>query len=370
MNTGAVYVVIASSRYRSRLREHRSSIGSYLGFSSGRSSTAQGLFPFHFINQFYLFFLSFFVLVFCFDVFQIARCIEFGARVRAAANQQVTFKINSFFFPPKSIDFFKPISLSHWLQVDAATALSPLIVDAESHDDSKIAEFQEAHASSDLRLGLWVRATPAAQQGTRLKPIVFKELGISLELPKTLATLSSGNQFTTLALRVIHLLNDPFSILNQGSYLSLGGVVMLQFLGVLPPPLYIREWTVKEVTPQSQTLQLKPYPGPPDSGGTVQTIRISYSLPKNLLLQAENLQLAVFEDNEWKIDPLTITDAKYTNNTTAPAGTTTGASANERTISFLLMANRLAPMALVQQRALDFPYQKWAIIPLRFLICA
>lgn len=75
--------------------------------------------------------------------------------------------------------------------VDAATASSPLIVDAETHDDSKIAEFQEAFSTADLRLGVWVRATPASQQGTRLKPIVFRDLGAFIELPKTLATLSS-----------------------------------------------------------------------------------------------------------------------------------------------------------------------------------
>ena len=33
------------------------------------------------------------------------------------------------------------------------------------------------------------RATPAGQQGTRLKPVVFRDLGAFLELPKSLATL-------------------------------------------------------------------------------------------------------------------------------------------------------------------------------------
>jgi hypothetical protein len=118
------------------------------------------------------------------------------------------------------------------------------------------------------------RATPAGQQGTRLKPVVFRDLGAFLELPKSLATLrcplvqrydhrptaliaetnqsasrinlntcylspacdchhvlshpSSGGTFTTLALRVLYSARDPLAVLNQGALVSIGGVVMVQ----------------------------------------------------------------------------------------------------------------------------------------------
>jgi hypothetical protein len=65
----------------------------------------------------------------------------------------------------------------------------------------------------------------------------------------------------------------------------------MQFLGVPPPPQFMREWTLREVTEATESCQLKPYPGPPDTGGTVQTIRIAYTLPKAMLFTPDQLQV-------------------------------------------------------------------------------
>lgn len=65
-------------------------------------------------------------------------------------------------------------------------------------------ENQDSAHTSDLRLGVWLRCTPQGQQGARIKPVLFKELSMVVELPKALATLSSGGHFTTIAFRVLH----------------------------------------------------------------------------------------------------------------------------------------------------------------------
>jgi hypothetical protein len=71
-----------------------------------------------------------------------------------------------------------------------------------------------------------------------------------------------------------------------------------------------------------------------------------------MLLNTDTLQVAYFDDREctWRLDGLTITDAKF--------------NPSDNTISYSIMAHRLAPMAVVQPRALDFPYLAWHIVPL------
>lgn len=132
---------------------------------------------------------------------------------------------------------------------------------------------------------------------------------------------NQGNAFTTLAIRFTHALNDPLATLNQGALMTVGGVVMLQFLGVSQAPQFMREWILREVTETSETCQIKSYPGttcadgfsrttldahlqtltrlqilllsspgPADSGNSVQTIRIAYSLPKSTLVSPDHLQ--------------------------------------------------------------------------------
>ncbi len=69
----------------------------------------------------------------------------------------------------------------------------------------------------------------------------------------------------------------------------------MQFLGVPPPPQFMREWTLREVTEATESCQLKPYPGPPDTGGTVQTIRIAYTLRKAMLFTPDQLQVRIID---------------------------------------------------------------------------
>ena len=62
-------------------------------------------------------------------------------------------------------------------------------------------------------------------------------------------------------MRFTHSLNDPLATLNQGALMTVGGVVMLQFLGVSQAPQFMREWILREVTETSETCQIKSYPG-------------------------------------------------------------------------------------------------------------
>ena len=165
-------------------------------------------------------------------------------------------------------------------------------------------------------------------------------------MPKALATYTSGGNCTTIAFRVLHTSYDPFLYRNTSPYISLGGVFILEFLSVPPAPLKAKDWLIREITEVTEKCVTRPYPGLTDSA-IVQSIRISYPLPRNILFSEDHLQLAYFDEKEnvWKLDG-SVADAKF--------------NSSEHSVSFSVLAHKLNPIALVQLRSFDLPYRSWS----------
>eukprot|EP00455_Lapot_gusevi_P048414 TRINITY_DN6689_c0_g1_i1.p1 TRINITY_DN6689_c0_g1~~TRINITY_DN6689_c0_g1_i1.p1 ORF type:complete len:727 (-),score=152.41 TRINITY_DN6689_c0_g1_i1:16-2196(-) len=229
-------------------------------------------------------------------------------------------------------------------KLDYVTAHCDLIQNYEmveekgnSHDSVKT-DAMACHQTTDFKFVVWINLMDRKQ--ARIK-INIRDLGMTVDLPKSLQ-MQLGRS-GTLAFRITYTSFDPFAEQNEGHLQSLGGVFNLQLLEVPPPPSQIKDWSLRELTEASDMAVIRPYISASDQA---QGVRLSYQLPRSVLLTSDSLQVAYFDEHEkcWKQDGI-LDVGKF--------------NAMERIVPF--QANRLMPFALVQPKAVDFPYTHWSI---------
>lgn len=102
--------------------------------------------------------------------------------------------------------------------------------------------------TQDIKFGLWINIS----KNPRIKKLDFPGISLSVEIPKHLA-------LTSVAMRILHVTQAD---LNKypSDYLSLGGILHLELLGLPPPPKKVKGWTLRQVTGPLGTLVKLNYP--------------------------------------------------------------------------------------------------------------
>ncbi len=194
---------------------------------------------------------------------------------------------------------------------------------------------------------------------------------------------STGGQ-SGLAFAAEEAFTDPTSLFDfqsrppprssRAHFVSVGGVLDLSQLLLPVPAKKIRSWTLREMTPLEKQLVVVPYPlegGDKEAqaaGGaagaaaaaaaaaasSAAPLRLKFSMPPHIFLPDQREPLFGFWDGNaergrgaWKQDGMSIL----------------GWDAKTRQVSLSLPT--IKPLALIQPRALDFPYRAWNVIPLR-----
>lgn len=128
-------------------------------------------------------------------------------------------------------------------------------------------------------------------------------------------------------------------------YRPAGGLILLDLLTLPPQPKVFQDWILKQV----MTEGLKKYPHPVDLTGAVLPVTISMNLPEHYyFLDVESLQLAIWDSDKmiWRTNGLK--DVTF--------------DLSGRTVSFQTLL--FAPMAIMTDIYINFPYQSWELLPL------
>ena len=228
----------------------------------------------------------------------------------------------------------------------------------------------EAPEYSAVSYGIWIHNS--SKHG-RVKRIEFTNIGIQLELPVAF-------QKNRTSLRVIRMNCDctsdqryhtgvfAYNPLVQGynqhsedkysaeqiksntyHFVSVGGIINIEQLALPAPVKRAKGWTLKEHMTHNDSVTVVPYPAVTDND-TVQTsshapLRIQYTLSDTLYLDEREPHYGYWDNKQhsWKQDGITLT--KF--------------DPIKRSVNITL--NVLKPFAIIQPRALDFPYRYWSI---------
>lgn len=263
---------------------------------------------------------------------------------------------------------------------------------ADEYEDHETKVMNRSHNTEDIAWGVWVHTS--AKQG-RIKKIEFPKIGFNIELPVAL-------QKSRTSIRVVRTLFDHVSGKSELSgagplvppgeqpdknkrattpngspitgppplnFVSVGGIINIEQLALPPAPKKAKGWVMRDITPLSRTIQIAPYPATstegmeggtaaalplagglnPNAAGTSQApLRVTFTLPGHLYLDSALEPHFGWWDGRngcWRQEGVTLTKWEPKDNTVN------------------LSLTLLKPVAVIQPRALDYPYRDWSLIP-------
>lgn len=212
----------------------------------------------------------------------------------------------------------------------------------------------EGHDVPEMYLGIWVHIS----NRERVKSVEFK--GINLEITQ----LPLALQQTRTCIRVFMASYDHYSGKKKRPepegkkkkrkklqrFTSVGGIVNIEQLAVPTQPKAAKGFTIREHSVLSEQLSIQPYPTKVEgtsSSDPTPPLEIKYTIPKFVMLKDNSPHFGLWHERSgiWEED---------------------GVEANgydPETRVAKLKISTLRPFAVIQPRALDFPYRDWSLHP-------
>lgn len=199
-------------------------------------------------------------------------------------------------------------------------------------------------ADANVRIGFYGHL---ASKGFRAKVIDWKDLGILLELPKSIALQSIGH---CIGVRALYSTYDWVTYdcpAKQAGVprLAIGGVLRVDLLSIPAFPRNCNNWVMRTVLPEGQELHRLQYPNEhaAPAAGALQPCKLEFRVPDSIVLRATVLKVSWWDEaaGVWSDD--NISEVHWEEET--------------RRISFFSL--RLAAFSITQERTLEFPYKWW-----------
>jgi hypothetical protein len=190
------------------------------------------------------------------------------------------------------------------------------------------------HLEKDIKVGIWINSKNI---GYKTKPIDFGHLMLQADLPRQY-------QEESIIMRVIWTSFDSQPSNRQSPYMTVGGIYEVNLFGFPTLPKRAKKWLMRQVKPLDELLALKPFPANEALQANILPQRMSYQLPSYIYLsQTEDLNVAWWDTsiNDW------------TNRDVTEAAL----DLSTKILSFKI--KKLAPMALLLSKTIDFPYIFW-----------
>nr|CCA27356.1 conserved hypothetical protein [Albugo laibachii Nc14] len=192
-----------------------------------------------------------------------------------------------------------------------------------------------------IRIGFWINLIP---KSSRNRKVDFNDLGISVDLPKSLIAQS-------LALQVACVPFDAFSAAPgcTSATIAMGGVFTVELLHLPPPPIRARGWTIRELSssPQDTPVNVRmTYPLEGLVTSATLPIKISILLPSEVVISpTQSLRVGSWysQENRWAeegIDEITYSPETHI-----------------LTFNTLQLSN----LAILQQRNVNILKRQWKI---------
>ena len=284
-------------------------------------------------------------------------------------------------------------TLRHLIATKVDQLTSAYLTHSDHYEDEQ-RTFQVSHHSPHIDYALWVHTS--AKHG-RVKKIDWPDIGMTVELPVAL-------QQSRIAIRVVRTTFDHVSEREEAEeevqaseqeaggeeeaarkeerererevrramrpphhFVSVGGMICIEQLALPPPPKQAKGWAMRELAHTCSALQVIPYPtedstqaaatgaggaaGPAAAAAaaaasaaqTNAPLRLSFHIPASVYLPQQTPHFGWYDVNAhaWRQDGITLL------------------SFDPATRLTQLAVSSLHPFALIQPRALDFPYRQW-----------
>eukprot|EP01063_Lacrimia_lanifica_P000763 TRINITY_DN10385_c0_g1_i1.p1 TRINITY_DN10385_c0_g1~~TRINITY_DN10385_c0_g1_i1.p1 ORF type:complete len:677 (+),score=303.02 TRINITY_DN10385_c0_g1_i1:73-2031(+) len=233
-------------------------------------------------------------------------------------------------------------------QLDTMTSNILQFLDKYIYQDEE-STWTKCKQNKALRYGL-LRDKRSRQRG-----MDYREIGVSIG-PKDTAYLPAAlGLVKERVIRVLQLNFDPLSIKalthhpNRGTqYQTLGCVLNVEILVFPKLPQTVREWTLRNETHLAVELERQPYPPPQESTEATKPLKVSFEVPKHVVVRHMAPLIGVWnpENEVWQLEGTS--DFDYSRET--------------RTVTFA--TQKLACMAILQEKGFDVPYEEWSLMPL------
>lgn len=250
----------------------------------------------------------------------------------------------------------------------------------EYEDESQVVN--QCYGTPDVKYGCWIHTSAKS----RVKSIHFEDINIEIDLPVAL-------QKSRTCIRAVQCSYDHFSaqmfreaqknalkkeddgaddkdeeaegegkkkkkkkgkkkkkaVAGGAFNVSVGGVVNIQQCGLPPPPKHLKRWTMREITSLAATIITYPYPAKVDGQqtNTQAPAYIRYRIPDDLYVHREKPLFGWWDEKKEVWETEGISGIKY--------------DPENRFANFGI--STLKPFAVIQPRALDFPYLSWSVCP-------
>uniref|UniRef100_A0A061S3N2 Cancer susceptibility candidate protein 1 n=1 Tax=Tetraselmis sp. GSL018 TaxID=582737 RepID=A0A061S3N2_9CHLO len=229
-------------------------------------------------------------------------------------------------------------------QIDRASAHVLQHSDMYTPEHTEPTNVQVTATTSNFKAGLWINTS----KNPRLKVADMSDLGILLEMPKTI-TLQS------VALRIQRRPYDDLFAECTNEFAAVGGLLVVDLLALPPPCKVVKGWILRQVTHISKAVQRLPYPIPPAGADPLTYVPtedppplgLTASLAPGLCLLESEPRIGWWDHKakQWKEDGIS------------------NVSLDRGTGKLSLQTTRLAPLAVIQSRARLLPYRGWRVRP-------
>ena len=285
-------------------------------------------------------------------------------------------------------------TLRHLITAKVDQLTSAYLTHSDQYEDDQ-KTFTVSHHSPHIDYALWVHTS--AKHG-RVKRIEWPDIGMTVELPVAL-------QQSRIAIRVVRTTFDHVSEKEEAEddvqpavqeasgeeaaarseerererqvrralrpphhFVSVGGMICIEQLALPPPPKQAKGWAMRELAHTCSALQVIPYPTEDNTQATAAAgaggaaapaaaaataaasaaqsnapLRLSFHIPASAYLPQQTPHFGWYDVNAhaWRQDGITLLSFDPSSRLTQ------------------LALSSLHPFALIQPRALDFPYRQW-----------
>lgn len=195
----------------------------------------------------------------------------------------------------------------------------------------------------DIKYALWILYPDEGEKVT-VTEIDFEDIGVALRrLPMSL-------RLSTVGIRIVQLKYDQLSRSSSRPlpFVAVGGVFLFQQVSIPDQARRLRGWMRKDCSAASEGLTMLKYPSDGKDTG-LSDIVVKFKIPDTLYLDGTTKPLVGWWDSEnkcWRTDGLREKDTKL----------------DLKTRVLTIKVWRMEPFAMLQPRALDFPYKAWALV--------
>lgn len=240
-------------------------------------------------------------------------------------------------------------SLQSLVRRNIDSASSKIILHREKYIESDgVVRASSSGEKYGVKVALWMNSVKA--KGARPMKVIFEDVGISIDIPKSLVGARVALRFGYFPLDYANVESDM-----DGDIMFVAGTMELDILDLSPSANKLGHCTIRQIPKHisSGFVLRREYPFITSNAKhslTSSPIRCNIEMPSNVVIDSD-CRIARISENETPGEKLTIETAHQTR-----------FDETNRILSFSV--NSMGKFALLQTRCIDYSYFEWCVFPI------